>query len=246
MKKLALAIAFAVAVGSLEGPVFCQSGGTSSSSARPRRVTRLNVGADPQDLNRRIDWRVEDLIRLTERSPELEVKAGPGGVRRVRGYLFPGDLVVTRKVDGIAVWIAPCGNEVITPGWRPVGIMLSPEEAPGALLEEFRKLREELEELKLLVATSSSDEEILTEVRITREEILEILKKEERREAQPPTPAVAVVNAPLEEKPVRRSWLRRYWWVVPIVIGATAAASLSLGGRGGAPAAGGGPIRRPN
>lgn len=80
---------------------------------------QFRLGTNPQDPGRVPDPESEIGIVLSKNSPEITIMGGRG--KQYTNYLPAGTLIICDKHTLAAKWVAVCGNNVVTEGWRPEG-----------------------------------------------------------------------------------------------------------------------------
>ncbi|MFA5840971.1 MAG: hypothetical protein WC847_01705 [Candidatus Paceibacterota bacterium] len=121
--------------------MFLVAGASIANAQTPTHATQVQSGAryfrlntHPQNAGKPIDlsprkpnWRREIGIVLEHDSPIITLR-GENNTES-SGILPAGVLVMVDEETKVALWIAVCGNEVVTTGWQPKGKIVSYPEA---------------------------------------------------------------------------------------------------------------------
>lgn len=186
-----------------------------------QKKTMCQLGQDPADPHRLLDWDRECIIKS---SAPQRVKMSTASGKVVECVLPPLTPVVVDRSSGKASWVFGCGNTILEPNWVPQGVRMC---APEIFLDKSQEVKQIQIPLSGEVKTEgkfSHQVDVSGEIRhIHSGEVIM------RRQENIPAPQV-----PLSTSPTKKGWWQKNRkWVIPLAIlgGVAAGYAASRGGQ---------------
>ncbi|MCX7589368.1 MAG: hypothetical protein N2Z85_00290 [Patescibacteria group bacterium] len=190
-----------------------------AQEGQEKKVPICQLGNDPADIYRRIDWEKESILRPLQ---QQKVKMTTGSGRVVECILPRLTPVVVEKSTGVARWILGCGNQIISPTkWIPEGIREFPEQHNKIHSEQV------VQEIKISPSTLNVEGEIKHGVNVSGEirhiHAGEIILRDRSENTITPT----------SQPPKKSWWQKNRKWVIPLTIVGAAAGGYVAARSGG-------------